>query len=512
MKRVFPLLLILILLVECLTTINTKAIQLKSYSNEVNVSIHLATSLTIKPNTAFQLVNKETGKSSIVPSNTTVTVKKESTSVTVSYTGFNEKSTKGFDMREISQSTEIVVSKKDTEIRRGASSAYSSVSTLKVGDSAVYLGSFYNSTAGQTWFNVASGSVKGWVLSNDVSKESFVTNPLTTVSNGRTYRGSFSLKPNGSQVELINILDMEDYLKGVVPSEMPASWHKEALKAQAIAARSYAANMMSLTSTAASQVYRGYSAEDPRSNAAVEETAGLVAKYNGKVIQTFFHSTSGGRTANVGDVWNSNQSSFPYLVSVEDPYEKSPYSTWEENFTADDILKSFGFPDNAQLYDVSLTVKGANGEIGSVSVKTSLGDKTVIGNENIIRKTFSIQSSAHYNMLYSNWFTMRVNKTQPDLSVQTSAGISSISSLNGQKVQTLNGQITLSDSIVSIQTSSGIVSISGSSGEVSTVTLSGKGWGHRIGMSQYGAKGMAEQGWKAEDIIKHYFKGTTVSK
>ena len=83
-----------------------------------------------------------------------------------------------------------------------------------------------------------------------------------------------------------------------------------------------------LSSSVSSQVYKGFSSEDSRTNAAVNETAGVYVKYKGKPIQTFFFSTSGGKTANVGDVWNSNQSSFPYLVSVEDPYETSKFSTW----------------------------------------------------------------------------------------------------------------------------------------------------------------------------------------
>lgn len=304
---------------------------------------------------------------------------------------------------------------------------------------------------------------------------------------------------------------MEDYLKGVVPSEMPASWPKEALKAQAIAARSYAANTMMLTSTAASQVYRGYTAEDPRTNEAIKETEGLVVKYNGKPIQAFFHSTSGGRTANVGDVWNSDQKYYPYLVSVEDPYESSPYSNWSVTYSAADILKSFGFTNSSTvLNEITLSKTGANGEVRGVTVKTSSGDKTITGNESDIRKLFPLQSASHYNMLYSNWFDIKVTKAQSNLSVQTASGTVSISQLKGQTVQTSDGQIVLPDSNVSIQTASGTVTNEDTG--ITSVTISGKGWGHRIGMSQYGAKGFAEKGWKAEQILTHYFKGTTVSK
>ncbi|MDW2876629.1 MULTISPECIES: SpoIID/LytB domain-containing protein [Bacillaceae] len=332
------------------------------------------------------------------------------------------------------------------------------------------------------------------------------------LSNGISYRGSFSLAPNGSSIQIVNYLDMEDYLKGVVPNEMPASWHKEALKAQAIAARSYAANMMMLTTTATSQVYRGYSGEDGRSNIAIQETDGLLVKYNGKPIQTFFFSTSGGKTANVGDVWNSDQKNFPYLVSVDDPYETSVYKSWSETFTPSQILASFGFTGSSVvLYDIQLTKTGANGEVSAVTVKTSAGDKTVKGNESVIRKLFPLSNSSVYNMLYSNWFDIQLSGGQQALSVQTSTGTETVTDLKGQSVQTASGQIALDGSPVSIQTSGGIVSNEGSSG-VTSITVTGKGWGHRIGMSQYGAKGYAERGWTAEQILTHYFKGTTVSK
>ena len=336
---------------------------------------------------------------------------------------------------------------------------------------------------------------------------------LVRLNNGTTYRGSLYLKPNGNSIEVINILAMEDYLKGVVPSEMPASWSKEALKAQAIAARSYAANTMMLTSTASSQVYRGYSGEDARTNTAIQETEGLLIKHNGKPIQAFFFSTSGGRTANVGDVWNSIQSNFPYLVSVDDPYESSPYSNWSETFTSEMLLKSFGFTDlSAQIYDVTLSKAGANGEVRGVTLKTSAGDKTVTGNEAVIRKLFPLANANLYNQLYSNWFDLQVNGSASlnDLSVQTSSGTTSIGDLKGQKVQTSSGEITLTDSNVSIQTANGLLKNEGTG--ITSVTLNGKGWGHRIGMSQYGAKGFAERGWTAEQILTHYFQGTIISK
>jgi stage II sporulation protein D len=508
-KKLFSLLAIFIILLGS-NTIPAHAVEVKAYPNKVNVSVHLASSLTMSLNTSYQLFNRDTSKTHIVPSNTVLNVKKESSGITVSYSGFSQTAAKGFDVKEIISSKQIVVAKTDTAIRKGATTEYDAVKTFKQGETADYLSSFTNSS-NEVWYRVSTGPYTGWVLASSVSLETFKGTPLTKLSNNLTYRGSFYLYPNGSQVQVINYLDMEDYLKGVVPSEMPASWPKEAVKAQAIAARSYASKMMTLTDSAASQVYRGYTAEDSRSNAAIEETKGVMVRYNGKPIQTFFHSTSGGRTANVWDVWNSSKEYYPYLASVSDPYEKSPYSNWSETYSAATLLKSFGFSDTAKLEEITITKKGVNGEIGSVTVKTSAGDKTVTGNESVIRKLFPIQNSSVYGYLYSNWFTMTVAKKAIDITAQTTSGTVSVPELSGQTVQTASGQITLSDSNVSIQTVSGVISTEGN-GEVSSVTLSGKGWGHRIGMSQYGAKGFAENGWTAERILMHYFTGTTVSR
>jgi stage II sporulation protein D len=332
-----------------------------------------------------------------------------------------------------------------------------------------------------------------------------------TLSNGISYRGSFILKKNGTDVEVINYLDMEDYLKGVVPSEMPPSWHKEALKAQAIAARGYAATSMGLTNTPSSQVYQGLTGEDPRTNAAVKETEGLVAKFAGKPIMTFFYSTSGGRTANYADVWGGSGKG--YYTSVADPYENSPYSSWSQTFSASAILKAFGYTDSlTKLYDITLQKTGANGEVTGVTVKTSAGDKTKTGTESDIRKLFAVSDASHYNQLNSNWFNMTVLKGQPQLAltVQTASSTESLSTLKGQVVQTASGQTTLADDNVSIQTGDGVISSEADPVEITSVTLNGKGWGHRIGMSQYGAKGMAEHGWSAAKIIEYYFQGTTV--
>src|SRR5436305_11997002 len=145
------------------------------------------------------------------------------------------------------------------------------------------------------------------------------------------YRGSIQVDVVGGKVRAINVVGLEQYLYGVVPSEMPFDWLPEALKAQAVVARSYAlatrrTGAFDLYPDTRSQVYLGIEHEKSSTNAAVDATAGKVVLYQGQVAKTFFFSTSGGRTASAEDVWGEP---VPYLVSVPDPYDSiSPYHDW----------------------------------------------------------------------------------------------------------------------------------------------------------------------------------------
>src|SRR6266576_2390114 len=133
------------------------------------------------------------------------------------------------------------------------------------------------------------------------------------------------------KLRAINMVGLEQYLYGVVPSEMPFMWHPEALKAQAVVARSYAVatrrtGAFDLYSDTRSQVYLGIEHERPSTTAAVNATAGQVVLYQGEVAKTYFFSTSGGRTASAEDAWGEP---VPYLVSVPDPSDSiSPHHDW----------------------------------------------------------------------------------------------------------------------------------------------------------------------------------------
>jgi stage II sporulation protein D len=202
--------------------------------------------------------------------------------------------------------------------------------------------------------------------------------PLTL--KGRAYRGELRVVVEKGRLRAINNVGLEAYLYGVVPSEMPHYWPAEALKAQAVAARSYALATrkngdFDVYSDVRSQVYRGIPEEETPTNEAIDDTAGLVVTYQGQVAYTYFFSTSGGRTATVTDVWPSAKP-IPYLVSVADPYDSvSPYHRWGPFvFTAKAARAKLKVPGPLRDLRPTITPSGRVGALTAVgpSVQTEV--------------------------------------------------------------------------------------------------------------------------------------------
>jgi stage II sporulation protein D len=172
---------------------------------------------------------------------------------------------------------------------------------------------------------------------------------LNSVSNG-LYRGSIEVRVDGGGVTSINELSMDTYLRGVVAGEMPSSWPLEALKVQAVAARTYALATRKTTGVfdqypdTRSQVYRGVIGESVRSDAAVSATAGQIVTYAGVPAVTYYFSTSGGHTENVEFSFVGSLSK-PWLVGVPDPYDtQSPWHRWTVRFSADALDRRLRAP------------------------------------------------------------------------------------------------------------------------------------------------------------------------
>jgi stage II sporulation protein D len=230
------------------------------------------------------------------------------------------------------------------------------------------------------------------------------TTPLTL--GRRAYHGALRVQLVGSALQVVNVVGLELYLRGVVTSEMPDRWPAEALAAQAVAARTFAlANRKTgdfdLYPDTRSQVYGGLAAESPSGTAAVTETAGKVVYYDDQLAETYFSSSSGGRTANVQDVWPTSDP-VPYLISVKDPYDTlSPYHNWGPyRFGASKLARRLGVPGSIVDYRANVS---ASGRVRTVTFTGARGSKTVKGSS--VRSVLGLRST---------WFRLGLlNLTNP---------------------------------------------------------------------------------------------------
>lgn len=483
----------------------------ETYSKQIQVEVHNTFTSSLNLNGIYKLENLTTKEMFFALPNTPITFSQVNGEVSIYQKGAAMYSSQGYALHALTGNEKIVVFNAPVDGRKGATADYAVVNSFKPFQGAKYVTEFTN-VKGELWYSITDEQgVSSWVPATNATVESVVSQPLGKTPTGTQYRGSFNVVKSGTNVQIVNRLDLENYLKGVIPNESPASWHIEALKAQTVAARSYTLSKAGiLSSTTKDQMYKGYTSEHKNSNAAVDATKDLVVKYNGKLVQAYYYSTSGGRTANISDVWNSTQ--VPQFVSVDDSIEQSPYKNWSVQISATNILKKFGFSTSDQLLDVKLTKGGANGEVTAVTAVTNSGEKTITGNETVMRNVFL---DAGNKSLKSNWFDISFTKPTGgvnDITVQQVNGTTPIDSLNGVSVQTANGVVSIPDGSVSIQTSSGVVNTDTVQTGIQSVTVNGKGYGHRIGMSQYGAKSRAEAGWTYDRILKHYYQGVTIEK
>jgi stage II sporulation protein D len=222
---------------------------------------------------------------------------------------------------------------------------------------------------------------------------------------GKEYRGQLQVNVVKSSLQIVNSVGLEAYLYGVVPREVPFHWPAEALKAQAVVARSYAlavrkTGAYDLYADTRSQVYGGVAAEKPTTNAAVDGTAGQVLLFQGKVATTFFFSTSGGRTASIEDVWAKGEA-VPYLVGVPDPYDNaSPHHIWGPfAFTPKKLTSTFKVP--GQLLDVRVTLNPSQ-RVDELILVSTKGEVVVPGDT--VRTKLKLRST---------WFRVGVLALEP---------------------------------------------------------------------------------------------------
>jgi stage II sporulation protein D len=213
--------------------------------------------------------------------------------------------------------------------------------------------------------------------------------PLSLAGQG-AYRGSLEFRPTGSGgVYTVNVVGLDDYVRGVIAAEMPSSWGPQALDTQAVAARTYAittdvsGTFYNLYPDTRSQMYRGVSAETPATDAAVAATAGQVVTYKGAPVVTYFSASSGGHTENIEDAWPGSSAS-PWLRGVDDPDDGAggdPYHRWTRQLSLTAATRQLGRLVKGKLVGIRVTKHGASPRIMSAQVIGSKGSTTVTGNQ-----------------------------------------------------------------------------------------------------------------------------------
>lgn len=303
--------------------------------------------------------------------------------------------------------------------------------------------------------NLAASNIMLGIVSNRLSVSGTSMTSATLIlkprdglfrCQGIRYRGDVIARLDGRQISVINRIDIEEYLRGVLPHEVSHTWHPEALKAQAIAARSYVLSRASenrsfahdVDNTVSSQVYKGTLGEKPSTDKAVEETRGLVLMHNGKIAVGFFHASCGGATEDSGNVWSTT---LPYLKGKHSPWcAGTPHHSWVALIPASEAAQLLGLTGSVTLIEVRGWTPTQR--VRSLAVRSGTGQVRVVSGADF-RRALGI------NRVKSMLFTPRVR---------------------GPWVQ-----------------------------------LVGRGWGHGVGMCQWCASRMAQQGMEAAQILAHFY-------
>ena len=306
---------------------------------------------------------------------------------------------------------------------------------------------------------------------------------------GKTYRGAVTVHANTSgSMSVINVLGLEQYVQGVVPEEVVPSWPTPALEAQAVAARTYALHSMKskqnsmydIGTTTADQVYGGKSSEFVSTNTAVKRTHGMVLTYQGQPINALFHSDGGGYTEDSVNLWGND---LPYLKGVQDYSNHEGTTVWNVITSRQSIeqklaaaSKSVGYLQKIELSPLAdqpmkVQDRGVSGRVKTMKFVGEKGSISLTGEQ--VQGIFGLKSTL---------FDFYVGQTPP-------------SRIQGSSVKA-NHTFSKANQ---------------------TVTIHGYGWGHGLGLSQWGAAEMASRKEASQAdyykvILQHYYQGTALTK
>lgn len=330
---------------------------------------------------------------------------------------------------------------------------------------------------------------------------------------GTLYRGCIKVERDVDSFKLINYVALEDYLRGVVPKELLCN-SLEAVKAQAVVARTYAlARCFSNTTYdvdcgTRSQVYGGASAEAAISDRAVAETNGLVLTYHGKLAnQTLYHSACGGKTESPLYVYGSY--SEPYLMSVDCIDEQgvadcasSPYASWQVRWSKDELgqeLSQYFGKKLGSVVGLEVVEQGPSGRVAKLKVHFE-NDSTMLLEYGAIRSALRFKDAAgNVRSLPSAKFSITEGLFEsPEAKIAHSEQMTPIM---GQVLNLVEAEKDLEEEIADLRQPDK---------QSNYVTLSGQGWGHGVGMCQWGAMGMAKRGKDYRQILARYFVDTRI--
>ena len=317
------------------------------------------------------------------------------------------------------------------------------------------------------------------------------------------YPETLQFSAKNGKITVINIVDGELYFKGVLPSEVYPSWHEEALKAAAIATRTYTYHSMNrkhaaygfdVCTTTCCQVYSGITKCQPSTNNAVDSTKNLVLTYNGRLITAVYHAISGGITESAAGAWGSSPDGYPYLTVVETPfeiYDEIAMGSWkkvlyDESFNS--LIASSSHFGKITAPIQSITVDDSTpGYLNNMTITDNRGNSIFLKTSSDIRSFFSFPSSNFtIQKAYIPWAYEKDSAT-----VLTASGECEFVAGNYAAILTSSGKETVG-------------------GIRSAYLVDGKGYGHGVGLSQYGAQYAAKAGYTYDQILSIYFPGTTL--
>lgn len=352
---------------------------------------------------------------------------------------------------------------------------------------------------------------------------------------GYQYYGGFEyMRRSGNDLTVVNRVSEDLYVAGVLPYEFVVSGDLESLKAGAIAIRTFAratskhkASGFEICNTTDCQVYRGVYTKEYAENVlqAVQETSGLCAYYDGKPIQALYSSSDGGATEDAVNAWGVE---YPYLKGKADPYESTITfggQNWSYHVSASDLqslLNKRGYSCGT-VTSFGVTEVTPNGNVNEITIEDSRGNTFQFNRDNVrilqslpgvtyMSRRFTIQSSGGGTPsgTISGTTSSAVFSVYNGVTTSTASSVTAI---------TASGKVEVS-APASVITDSGVTTIQGTGGSITTPapaanygsgwTITGSGYGHNVGLSQWGAYAMGKQGHTYEEILKFYYTGITI--